>query len=94
MGDRLQGQQLASKAEVAEAAQHQLGLRVPKGEPADAGSRLQTSEFPRPELNMDRQRHPDMSIADRRIEQLVDRSLPFQLAGLVAVHESTICASS
>jgi hypothetical protein len=25
------------------------------------------------------------------VEQLVDRSLPFQLAGLFAIHESTLC---
>jgi hypothetical protein len=31
MGDRWQGQQLASKAEVAEAAWHQLGRKGPKG---------------------------------------------------------------
>ncbi len=40
MGDRLQGQLLASKADDAEAVWHQLE-RVAKGEPADAGLLLQ-----------------------------------------------------
>lgn len=51
----------------------------------------QTSELAWAELNQDRQRHLEVRGANRLVEQLVDRGLPFQLAGLFSIHESTIC---
>lgn len=42
---------------------------------------------------MDRKNQLDGRGADRFVEQLVDRGLPFQLAAMIRVHFSTLCVS-
>jgi hypothetical protein len=50
----------------------------------------QTPEITRSELHIDRQHHLDAGQANRIVEQLIDRCLPFQLAGFIRIHGPTI----
>lgn len=50
----------------------------------------QTSEFTWPDLYQDRQRHLDGGSANRLVEPLIDRRLPFQLSGPIPFHKLTL----
>lgn len=45
------------------------------------------AEFTGPDLHKDRQGQLDGGSTDRIVEKIVDRCLPFQLSGLVPLHD-------